>query len=114
MYTGMPNFFEERTQRHAFAERREVGQITADDAVRIVGRAGECETDGYGFFGQTVDDGLEPFDHRREAFVEVLGMRREGDRLHNEFVGLHGAENEVRAAGVEGDDHPVVMAVHIE
>ena len=32
----------------------------------------------------------------------------------NEFVGLHGAENEVRAAGVEGDDHPVVMAVHIE
>ena len=32
----------------------------------------------------------------------------------NEFVGLHGSEHEVRAAGVEGDHHPVVMAVHIE
>ena len=103
MKTGMPNV----------AERREVGEVAPDDAVGVVGRAGECERDGHGFFRKAADDGPEPFDHRRETLVEVLGVRRERDRLHDESIGLHGSEHEVRAAGVEGDHHPVVMAVHI-
>ena len=41
-------------------------------------------------------------------------MRGERDGVHDEFVGLHGAEYQICSAGIEGDDHPVVMAVHIE
>ena len=72
--------FEERPQRHAFAERGEVGQVSADDSVRIVGRAGEREADGDGFLLQLVDDGLKTFDHRRQTFVQVVGVRRQRDR----------------------------------
>ena len=45
--------------------------------------------------------------------IQIVGVRGHGDGFDDEVVGLHGSEDEVRAAGVEGDDHPVVMIVHI-
>ena len=103
---------EEGAESHTFAERGEVGQIAADDSVRVVGRAGEREADGDGFLLQFVDDGLKAFDHRCQTFVQVVGVRRQRDGIDDEFVGLHGAEHQVRAACVECDDHTVVVSVH--
>lgn len=111
-YRNAEFVFEEGPQRHAFAERGEIGQVTADDAVGIIGRARECEADGDGFGLQFVDHGLEAFDHRCQAFVEVVRIRRHGDGFDDEFVGLHGSEHEVRTSGIESDDHPVVVSVH--
>ena len=105
---------EEGPEGDAFAERREVREVAADDAVGVVGRAGECETDGHGLGFQPVDDLTESLHHRGEAFIQVLGVRGERDGVHDEFVGLHGAEHQIRSAGIEGDDHPVVVAVHID
>ena len=103
---------EERSEGHAFAEGREVRQVTADDAVRVVGRAGEREADGDGLFtGEGVHHGLEPDDHRLQAQVQVIGIGRQRDRLAHVLFALHRAEHHVGAAGVQGKDDPGIVGV---
>lgn len=102
----------ERPESHAVAERGEIRQIAPDDAVRIVGRTGERERDGNGFFVETVDNLAESVDHRRETFVQIVSIRGYGDRLDDELIGAHGAEDEVGASGVQRDDCAVIVGIH--
>ncbi len=42
-----------------------------------------------------------------------MGVGWHAHRLDYEFVGLHGTENEVGAAGIESDDYSFIEAVHL-
>ena len=104
--------FEERTQRHAVAERREVGQIAADDAGAVVCRTGEGEADGHRSLGQLRYDFVETFDHSGQALVKVVRVRGIGDRVDDEFTTTHCAEHEVGTTCVESHDDTIVMLIH--
>ncbi len=104
--------FEERPQSYAVAERGEIGEVTSDDAVGVVGRTGEGEADGHGLLVEPGDDFEETPDHGFEALVQIVRLRGVGDGLDDELVGPHGTENEVGASGVEGDDDAVVVGIH--
>ena len=103
---------QEWAEGHAVAERWEVGQVSSDDAVRVVGGAREGETDGHGRRVEGCDDAVEPLDHRGQTAVEVCGVRGERYRLDNKPVGAHGAEYEIGASGIERDDGAVIVSVH--
>lgn len=61
-------------ESHPVAERREVGQVAADDAVGIVGRTGKCKTDGHGQLLERCDDFLETGNQSPDAEIEVVGV----------------------------------------
>ena len=104
--------FKERTEGHTIAERGEIGEIAADNAVGIVGRAGERKADCHRFLVEFIDNLLKPLNHSREAEVKVVGIGGHGNRINNKVIGLHGAEHKVCAAGIEGDYNAFVKLVH--
>lgn len=103
---------QEWAEGHAVAERWEVGQVSSDDAVRVVGGAREGETDGHGRRVEGCDDAVEPLDHRGQTAVEVGGVGRQGYGVDDEAVCPDCAEYEVGAAGIERDDGAVIVSVH--
>ena len=104
--TGGPNPASNSKLADLIAKAKRMS-VPNDNIQRIIKKA-----DGDGFLLQFVDDGLKAFDHRCQTFVQVVGVRRQRDGIDDEFVGLHGAEHQVRAACVECDDHTVVVSVH--
>ena len=56
-------FLQERTECHTVAEGGKVGKESSDDAVGIISRAREGETDSKRFFRECFDHTVEPFDH---------------------------------------------------
>ncbi len=92
------------TQRHAVAERGEVGQITADDPPRVVRRSGEGEADRCGPLAEAADDVGESFGEGRQTAVEVVRPGGQGEGLYDRSAGLHRPEYEVGASGIERDD----------
>ncbi len=103
---------QEGTESHAVAERGKVRQIASYDSRTVVGRSGEGETYCHRGTVKTGDYFFEAAHHGGEAAVEVVGVRGVCYRLHDEFASAHGAENEVGAAGIEGNDCPVVVFIH--
>ena len=62
----------ERAERNTLAERGEVWQVAADDAVRVVGWAGEREADCHGFLLQLVEYLTETVYHVLQTQVKVV------------------------------------------
>ena len=104
--------FEVGAQCDSAAKGGEVRQV-ADDAVGIVGRSREGEADGVRARGELPLHGFESFDQRRQHAVEVV---RTGGKMHRRddlAIGRHGREDEVRSAGVEGQNDAWVGFVHV-
>ena len=101
-----------RSQGHAVAETGEVGKIPADDAVRIVGRAGESKADGNRLdAAQLVNDGLETGHHGFQAEVQIVGVGRKHQGFQDEFLSFHGAETHGIAAGIQGEHYACIVDV---
>ena len=60
------HLFEHRPQGHAAAEAGQIAQV-ADDAGRIVRRAGKGEADGHGRLRQGLPNLRKPLDNRRQT-----------------------------------------------
>ena len=92
-------------------ERREVRKITADDSVRVIGRAREAEADRDRFLlYKFLFDLTESLDHRAEAAVKVVGVGRKCDWLTAKLTTLHRAEDHIGAAGVKGHNNSAVIS----
>jgi len=104
--------FEERPQSHAVAERGEVGEVTSDDAVGVVGRTGEGEADGHGLLFERGYDLRESVDYGFETEIKIVGIGWQSDCLAYILAAAHGSENKVCATGVEGGYDTVVVTVH--
>src|SRR5690606_24629424 len=81
----------------------------ADDAGRIVRWSGKRETDRNRCFGEAGLHFREALDEVAEAFLEVVGVGRQGHRVGDRLAATHGAEAEVRSAGVERQDNAGVV-----
>lgn len=112
IYGYSESVVQEGAEGNAVTERGEVGQMTADDTVGVVGGAREGEAYGYGRAVERGDHAIEPLYHRGQTAVEVCGIRGERYRLDNKPVGAHGAEYEIGASGIERDDGAVIVSVH--
>ena len=102
---------EEWSESDTVTERREVRKITADDSVRVIGRAREAEADRNRFLlSKFLFDLTESLDHRAEAAVKVVGVGRKCDWFAAKLTTLHRAEDHVGAAGVEGHNNSAVIS----
>ena len=99
-------------QGHASAEGGEVRKIP-DDAVGIVRRPGECETDRHGRGVKLPHHGTEAFDKGRKHAVEVVRRGVKMDGLNDFAVSRDSREDEVRASGVERKDGAGIVFQHI-
>ena len=101
----------EWSESDTVTERREVRKITADDSVRVIGRAREAETDRDRFLlSKFLFDLTESLDHRAEAAVKVVGVGRKCDWFAAELTTLHRAEDHIGAAGVKGHNNSAVIS----
>ena len=99
------------SESNSFAESREVEQLAADDAVRVVGWSRECETDGCRTLVELVDDALEAFYHSLQTKVKVVCMSWKCKRLYYEFTSLHGSEYHVCSACIKCQDDAWVSVI---
>ncbi len=66
-----------------------------------------------GFFWKNLFHPCEAVDNGSQASIEIVGRRRERDRLDDLMIGLDCGENEVCPPGIEGHDNPrVVVSLH--
>ena len=101
----------EWSESDTVTERREVRKITADDSVRVIGRAREAEADRDRFLlSKFLLYLFESCDHRAEAAVKVVGVGRKCDWFAAELSAFHRAEDHVGAAGVEGHNNSAVIS----
>ena len=101
----------EWSESDTVTERREVRKITADDSVRVIGRAREAEADRDRFLlSKFLFDLTESLDHRAEAAVKVVGVGRKCDWFAAKLTTLHRAEDHIGAAGVKGHNNSAVIS----
>ena len=60
--------------------------MASDNAVGIIGRAGEGEADGNRLLVEFRDNLFESVDHGGEAEVEIMGIGRKSDRINDKFI----------------------------
>src|SRR4051794_22245336 len=101
---------EHRPQRHAAAESWEVGEI-ADDAVGIIGWPGKREADGRRRLGTLLLDPGETLDEIRQATLQVIGVRGEGETGADRLAPADGGKAEAGSARIEGHHDPRIVSV---
>ena len=99
------------SERNSLAESREVEELAADDAVRVICRSRECKTDCRWALVKLVYDSSETFYHGLETKVEVVSVSRKSERFDDEFTPLHGSEHHVCSACIKCQDDALVSAV---
>ena len=112
IYGDAEFILQERAESHAVAERGEIGEQTADNAVGIVGRAGESKAYCHRLLIELGNYLLKTFDHGLKAKVKVLRIGGQCDGIDDELVGLHSTENQVCATGIKCDNYTLVKFVH--
>ena len=78
-------------------------QIT-DDPVRVIAGTREREADGDRFFYQGVPDLSKSIHEGAEACIEIVSVRRDGERVDGGQAASYSGELEVRATGIERHD----------
>ena len=106
-------FLKEGPESHTVAERGKIGEVSADDSVGIVSRAGESKADCHWLLVEFGYHLFKSFHHGLETKVKVVGVGGHCYRVDNEIVALHCAEHKVCTSRIESDYNSFVKFIHI-
>ena len=98
--SGEPELVLEHGAKRHIAVTRQI-PWTHDDAMEVIRRSGEGETDGHRRRGQLRAYSAEPFHNRVERPLQIVRVRRQREACHHRAVPLDGGEDEVGAARVQ-------------
>ena len=101
------------TQRHTLAQAGECRKEAAtDDSARIVCRTGEGKADRHRRLLELRHYTLETLDKGLHTEVEIVGIRRQRNRLSDKLIGTDCAKDEVGSARIERYDCTRIVAIH--
>ena len=113
IYGDTKLLLKEWAQRHTIAERWEVRQVeSAHDAVSVVGRTRESEADSNGLMVKFRHNLLKTINQCGHTFIQIVGIRWQGDRIYNKLIGSDSSEYKICSASVERDDCSLIVSVH--